>query len=362
MFLAVALNPALDVTYEVPRLDPGATHRVGRPRVRAGGKGVNVARVLHAVGETAHVIGFAGGRAGQAVEEELTAAGVAATLVPVAGETRHTVTVVETAIGVATLLTEPGPTVTTAEWRDFADRFSDLARMARAVVLAGSLPPGLPADAYAVLIRAAGQADRSDWSDWSDRAPVLLDADGPALREGARAGPAIVKPNADELAAATGHADPGLGAAALRELGAGAVVVSAGAAGMTAVTKAGAWRVSSPEPVVGNPTGAGDAAVAALARGMAAGSAQPDRHEFWPDLLRDAVALSAAAVAAPVAGQIDHDTYARLRPLVRVSPVRVPSRSASSGSGSSGSGSPACSPAAPPAAPPSAPPSARETR
>src|SRR5689334_18163424 len=128
MFLAVSLNPALDVTYEVTRLGPGETHRVGRPRVRAGGKGVNVARVLHAVGEPVHVIGFAGGQTGQAVEDELTAAGVAATLVPVAGETRRTVTVVETATGVATLLNEPGPSVTAADWRDFVDRFSGLAR------------------------------------------------------------------------------------------------------------------------------------------------------------------------------------------------------------------------------------------
>ncbi|HEU5157157.1 MAG TPA: 1-phosphofructokinase family hexose kinase [Streptosporangiaceae bacterium] len=338
MFLAVALNPALDVTYEVPRFGPGATHRVGRPRVRAGGKGVNVARVLHAVGETAHVIGFAGGQGGQVVENELMAAGVAATLVPVAGETRRTVTVVETATGVATMLSEPGPAVTAAEWRDFTDRFTDLARKARVVVLTGSLPPGLPADAYAVLIRAAGRAGG---------APVLLDADGPALREGARAAPTMVKPNADELSSATGHADPGLGAAALRELGAGAVVVSQGAEGVTAVTNAGAWRASSPEPIVGNPTGAGDAAAAALARGMAAGHSSPGA---WPELLRDAVALSAAAVAAPVAGEIDHETYARLRPLVQVVPARV---------SPPGQGPPA---APRPTCPPAAPPFARESR
>jgi tagatose 6-phosphate kinase len=309
MFLAVTLNPALDVTYEVARFGPGTTHRVGRPRVRAGGKGVNVARVLHAVGETVHVLGFAGGQAGETVAGELTVAGLDATLVPVAEETRRTVAVVETATGVATLLNEPGPSVAAAEWRDFTGRFSGLAERARVVVLAGSLPPGLPADAYAVLIRAAG------------RRPVLLDADGPALREGARAAPALVKPNGDELAAATGQSDPARGAAALREMGAGAVVVSHGAAGMSAFAAAGAWWASSPEPIVGNPTGAGDAAVAALARGLASPANGTSAGPDWPDLLRDAVALSAAAVAAPVAGQLDHETYRRLRPLVRVAPA-----------------------------------------
>jgi tagatose 6-phosphate kinase len=71
MFLTVTPNTALDVTYEVTRLGPGATNRVDRPRARAGGKGVNVARVLHALGEAVHVIGFAGGQAGEAVEGEL---------------------------------------------------------------------------------------------------------------------------------------------------------------------------------------------------------------------------------------------------------------------------------------------------
>jgi tagatose 6-phosphate kinase len=97
MFLTVTLNTTLDVTYEVGRLDPGAMHRVGSPRARAGGKGINVARVLHALGERVCVAGFAGGPAGQAVRAELAAAAIPAELVPVAGETRRTVAVVETA-------------------------------------------------------------------------------------------------------------------------------------------------------------------------------------------------------------------------------------------------------------------------
>jgi tagatose 6-phosphate kinase len=298
MFLTVTLNTALDVTYEVGRLDPGAMHRVGSPRARAGGKGINVARVLHALGERVCVAGFAGGPAGQAVRAELAAAAIPAELVPVAAETRRTVAVVETATGDATLFNEPGPDITTAEWQVFLDCFGDLAAQARVVVLSGSLPPGLPGDAYAVLTRAAGAT------------PVLLDADGQALLEGARARPWVVKPNAAELSAATGHADPRLGAAALRDLGAGAVVVSQGADGMTVFTGDGAWRARPPEPVIGNPTGAGDGAVAALSRGMAAGTP-------WPERLADAVALSAAAVAAPLAGDLDHALYDRLLPLVR---------------------------------------------
>jgi len=96
----------------------------------------------------------------------------------------------------------------------------------------------------------------------------------------------------------------------LRDRGAGAVVVSLGAGGLLAVTGAGVWR-ARPEPLRGNPTGAGDACVAALAAGLAAGTA-------WPALLADAVALSAAAVACPLAGEVDLDVYRRLAPAIEV--------------------------------------------
>ena len=120
----------------------------------------------------------------------------------------------------------------------------------------------------------------------------------------------MIKPNADELAV-TGLADPLAAARRLRERGAGAVVASRGADGLLAVTADGCWRAAAPEPVHGNPTGAGDACVAALAAGLAAGTP-------WPELLADAVALSAAAVACPLAGDVDLPTYRRLAPLVAV--------------------------------------------
>jgi len=277
--LTVTLNAALDLTYQVPRLNPGQMHRVAAPQVRAGGKGVNVARVLHALGEAVCVTGFAGGAPGDALRAALRADGIAEDLVPIAAATRHTVTVVDSELGEATLLNEAGPHVQEAEWEAFVDHYRALAARARVVVLAGSLPRGLPEDAYAVLIRAAGDA------------LVILDAEGPALLEGAKAGPDLVKPNAAEL----------------RDLGARAVVVSQGAEGMTAFTADGSWQARPPGRLTGNPTGAGDAAVAALARGMTRGAP-------WPECVADAVALSAAAVCAPLAGDVDLAVHARLRP------------------------------------------------
>jgi tagatose 6-phosphate kinase len=189
-----------------------------------------------------------------------------------------------------------------------------LARDADVVVLSGSLPPGAPPDAYARLTGAT-------------TSPVILDAGGPALTAGVAARPAVVKPNTAELAAATGLQGVLEGAGALRARGAETVVVSDGPAGMTLFTgppvASGSpsdlqgWHAAPPEAVRGNPTGAGDAAAAALARGLAA-------HTPWPEVLADAVALSAAAVAAPLAGSFDAALYARLRPLITPVPADRP--------------------------------------
>jgi tagatose 6-phosphate kinase len=280
MIVTVTPNIALDITYEVGELRPGRTHRVRATHARAGGKGVNVARMLKTLGHDVLVLGLAGGATGQAVRAELDSAGIAHDLAPCAGETRRTVTVV--AGGEATLFSEAGPAVSAREWAALEERVPD----ADVLVVSGSLPPGLdPGEVVRLVSRPV---------------PVIVDTSGEALR---RAAPHAwaVKPNAAELAEVTGTGDPVAGA---RRLGAPAVVVSLGRDGLVAVRGSGVHRVAPPRVVSGNPTGAGDAVVAALAAGV--GSP-------WPELLRDAVALSAAAVLAPVAGSYDAAAYEGFR-------------------------------------------------
>ena len=304
MIVTVTLNLALDVTYEVGEVTWHAANRVSAVAQRAGGKGVNVARVLHAIGHDVLVTGLVGGSTGEAVRSDLAAAGLADALVPIAGETRRTLAVVDGAQGDATGFWEAGPTVTATEWARLLEAYRGLLDDADAVVLSGSLPPGAPADAYAVLCGLAAEAG----------VPAFLDADGEALRLGLAGRPALVKPNRDELTRATHHSDPVEAAEALRAEGAEAVVVSLGAEGLLAVTAEGRWRAAPPSRVAGNPTGAGDAAVAALAAALVAGHG-------WPDRLEQAVALSAAAVGAPLAGSFDEPAYRRHLGAVRAEPV-----------------------------------------
>ncbi|MFB7664355.1 1-phosphofructokinase family hexose kinase [Kitasatospora sp. NPDC056138] len=299
MILTVTLNTAVDVTYRLPAVRRNASNRVCDVAQRAGGKGVNVARVLAALGHETVLTGLAGGANGQVLRADLAAAGLNDHLVPIAGETRRTVALVEQDTNRTTMLLEPGPVVTAAEWSRFLARYERLLTGSAAVALSGSLPAGLPLDAYGVLIALAT----------AHRVPAVLDTDGPALLAALPAGPALIKPNADELATATGSPDPSAGAEALRAAGAGAVVASLGPDGLIATTPQGSWRARPPRTVTGNPTGAGDAVVAALTVGLVAGAP-------WPDRLAQAVALSAATVLAPLAGSFDAEAYHRMLPLV----------------------------------------------
>ncbi|MFC7881804.1 1-phosphofructokinase family hexose kinase [Streptomyces sp. NPDC057376] len=296
MILTVTLNTALDITYRVPGLRPHASHRVTEVTERPGGKGLNVARVLAALGHEVTVTGFAGGTTGDTVRAGLTGVpGVADALVPVAGATRRTIAVVDERTGDTTQLNEPGPAVAPAEWNAFQEAYEELLAGAAAVALCGSLPPGVPVGAYAGLVRAARAAG----------VPVLLDTSGEPLRRGVAARPDIIKPNADELAELTGSHEPLRATQAARRRGARSVVASLGAAGLFAETPEGRWRAAPPAHVRGNPTGAGDSAVAGLLSGLV-------EHLPWPDRLARAVALSAATVRAPVAGEFDRAAYEEL--------------------------------------------------
>ena len=175
--------------------------------------------------------------------------------------------------------------------------------------------------------------------------PVVLDAHGEALRLGAAAGPAVVKPNLAELedlaagplslaGEGTGRPTVASAAAELRAAGAGSVVVSLGPAGLYADTPAGSWRAVSAPVEAANPTGAGDAVTAGLALGLVRG--QP-----WPDRLRDAVALGTAAVLAPVAGEFRPDDYRRIAAgvtLTEVTPARYGSAGRAERGGHAGQG------------------------
>jgi tagatose 6-phosphate kinase len=293
VIVCICPSPAVDVTYHVDRMVPGATVRVGPVAERPGGKAVNVARVLHGLGEQVLLVAPVGGSTGEQLQGSLAEAGLATRLVPDRAPTRRTLNVVDAA-GAATCFTEPSATDC---WPELLDAVIRSLADARAVVVSGRLPAGVPREGLATLVRSVRER----------HLPVIVDTHGPALLEALDAGCDVVKPNADELAQVSIGGDPALAAHQLAARHGTAVVASLGSAGVVAALPHGTWAVYSDAPVMGNPTGAGDALVAGLARGLARDGTALEHPE---ELLRDAVALATAAVRARTAGDIDPAHYA----------------------------------------------------
>jgi 1-phosphofructokinase family hexose kinase len=288
VILTVTPNPALDLTWRVERLVEGGTHRADAGAARAGGKGLNVARVAHAEGAEVLAVTTLGGRVGEEFAAELIASGVPHALVPVAAETRRSIAVVDETLGDTTIINERGVNPTDVEWAAVLAEVVERLSGARVLVVSGSVPPGAPESLIPMLIAVGKDAG----------VPVIVDTSGPALLRAADAGATVLKPNAAELVEATGVADPVEGARSLIARGTELVLLSLGAEGMLAVTATALVHARLDEPLAGNPTGAGDAGVAACAVLYADGVRDPEQ------ILRRATAWSAAAVLTPLAGDI----------------------------------------------------------
>ncbi|WP_102193727.1 1-phosphofructokinase family hexose kinase [Microbacterium aurantiacum] len=313
MILTVTPNPALDLTWHVDSIHVGETHRTDAAATRAGGKGINVARVAHAQGADVRAVSTAGGATGAEFAAELRASGVPHRLVPVAGATRRSIALVDGQRGDTTVINERGLNPTDAEWAALVGEIVDALPGAGVLVISGSLPPGAPRTLLPLLIGLGKDAG----------IPVIVDTSGPALLQAADAGASVLKPNAEELVEATGIADPIEGARVLVERGASLVLLSRGADGMLAITASGSdiLHARLPESLAGNPTGAGDAAVAACAALLDAGVTDPE------EILRRATAWSAAAVLMPLAGEI-HEHWPDLERAVEIRPGFEPTAAA----------------------------------
>lgn len=299
MILTITPNPAVDETYGLELLDVGGTNRVDAPLRRAGGKGLNVARVAHSQGVPVIALAPVGGDSGRVFTRELVASGVEHSLVHVGAQTRRSMAVVENGTGRTTVINERGGALDESEWDTLRAQVRALLDQGASVLVAsGSLPEGADEDFYPWCVREAKRRS----------IPSIIDTSGPALLAAAQAGATVLKPNHHELAAITGTHSLLDGAQALLEAGAENVYASAGEEGLFhfAARTPGRWDAAwLPEPLVGNPTGAGDAVVAAIAVGLHRG------EDHTAVILPRAAAWSASAVLVPAAGEL-HPSHPEL--------------------------------------------------
>ncbi len=313
MILTVTLNASLDRTLTVPSFEAGHRHRVTDAIALPGGKGVNVARALRTLGEPVIATGLAGGRTGTTIIEEMTAEGILNDFVRIREESRASTAVVDPMGNQQTEINEIGPSVGADEIAVLFDKIRYLSKGADLVVLAGSLPPKVPEDVYATILRELRAAS----------IPAALDVSGASLRAALQAEPAIVSPNRREAEEVVGYefqddSDLASGADALAGMGAKTVVIHDvdGCVARFGTGKSGATYRAFLEPVadIAATVGSGDAFLAGF---VSAWLADPSPEST----LRRAVACGAANTLRLGAGVFDMDdveSFARRVEITRM--------------------------------------------
>lgn len=292
--LTVTLNPAIDMRMRFASLQLEGLNRAQDVQLEPSGKGINVARALARQGFDVTAIALLGGPFGVMLETQLleqsissqSVPGLHLLRVPIAGETRCNVKVLNLERSAVTELNAPGPQVSEPELEDLRQTLRHEVNAGDLIVLSGSLPAGVPGTTYANLIRELSSLG----------AKTYFDADGPALRAGLGAQPFLIKPN--RLEAETllqmeieSPADAHEAARRLQALGAQAVVLSLGADGALFVSGAEAVFAQPPAVQVQSTVGSGDALLSGVISAQLQGLS-------WPETARYATAVAAARVAS----------------------------------------------------------------
>jgi 1-phosphofructokinase len=286
MIVTLTLNPSVDRTVEVETLARGEVMRALSVRVDPGGKGINVSRALATHALPTRAVVTVGGAEGEHLVRLLRDTGIEIVPVQIRGAIRSNITVVEPD-GTTTKFNEPGAQLSDEELAAVFAAVTSAVESADWLVASGSLPPGMPTNVYAELVRRLAGSGTC----------VAVDTSGPALETVMAAGPTLVKPNREELAEVTGRqlltiSDVVEAANRLRDLGAVAVLASLGAEGALLVDKDGAIHGRTPAVPPLSSVGAGDAMLAGFLAGGGKGA----------DALIEGLAWGAAAVLQPGSG------------------------------------------------------------
>jgi 6-phosphofructokinase 2 len=256
--VTLTMNPAVDLSTSVERVEPLRKLRCDAGRRDAGGGGINVARVLARFGADVTAIYPAGGSLGQLAQHLVNQEGVTSFTVPIRAETREDVTVSEVATGQQYRFVLPGPELTRAEWMACLDGFVSV--HADFVCASGSLPPGVPEDFYARVAKLV--------RGWGGK--LLLDTSGPALKAALAEHAFLIKPNLREMCELVGasvETQAAMVGACRRLVAEGRVEIVAltlGADGALLVTGARAWRARALPIKPISTVGAGDSFLGAM--------------------------------------------------------------------------------------------------
>jgi 1-phosphofructokinase family hexose kinase len=297
MILCVTPNPALDHTLTVPGLRLGEVGRATDSFIAAGGKGLNVARVVRRLGGAALCAGLLGGLSGRQLAELAEREGLPAIWTWFAGETRTSVILLDPQGGDATVVNEPGPAVTADDWVRLT---ADVLRAAEGneyVCLSGSLPPGSTPQLFAELLRALVAAGQRVWVDSSAAAlAAALAVDSVGIKVNGAEAAQIVEHPVEHPAAALAAAR------ALQQGSSRPIILTLGKHGAIMAGATGGWHAQPPALQIVSSVGSGDAFFAGLVVALSHGLSEQAA-------LRQAVAAGAANALTIGGGRLELDDF-----------------------------------------------------
>jgi len=256
-------NPAIDRTMLVPKFSTGKVHRSTNTIVMASGKGLNAARAARCLGVEPVCMGFVGGETGQRFEKLAQSDGFHAVWTPIAGETRTCIILVDGSSGASSVINEPGPSISAAEWesmqKDILSTLKAQSTLGVPVCFGGSLPPGTSLELFADTIRSLSDSGYAVW----------VDTSGLALKTAITSASTGIKVNIDEAAEALGQPIRSVSGAvsAARKIqrdGVRSVALTLGKDGAVLVNEAGSWHAVPPTIQTVSSVGSGDAFFGAL--------------------------------------------------------------------------------------------------
>lgn len=263
MILTITLNPAVDMSYQLDQLAINTVNRVDDVSKTAGGKGLNVTRILRQLNEDVTASGFLGGSLGDFIKSEVKSIGVHDYFVPISGQTRNCIAILHE--DKQTEILENGPTITKSEGEAFLTSFASYIEHVKFVTISGSLPKGLPSNFYVQLLKIAA----------NNKTPVLLDVNGSASSVvlDSQYKPFLIKPNEQEFADVLGLKSvneqqiiTAIKTEPFTDIP--LVVVTLGQNGAIVKYKKSIYRVKVPTIKTINAVGSGDAVIAGFASGL----------------------------------------------------------------------------------------------
>ncbi|MCP4176270.1 MAG: 1-phosphofructokinase [bacterium] len=261
--LTITLNPAIDTRYCFDSFQMGEINRVSQIGKYAGGKGLNVSKVLTKLKTGVLATGFLGGKTGELIAQKAEKSNIDCRFVLIEGESRVCIAIINTKTGIITEILESGPSIKQNEKNIFLNTFINLVKDVDVITISGSIPKGLPDDFYCQLVDESIKLGKK----------VILDSSGIYLKKAIKSGPFLIKPNIEEFEYLTNKQNQGFkdllkNSKFILDKGVKNILLTLGGDGALFISKEKRLKLEVPKVIIKNSVGSGDATLAGFAYGV----------------------------------------------------------------------------------------------